>query len=81
MKFKKLMKKAEMLFSASKHDEEVKKKSLEKLVGRLKEYEERKKEKLETTTDEETRESLEKKILVARAQRKKGLKLLEEWDD
>ena len=77
MKFKKLVKKAENLFSSSKHDEEVKKKSLKKLIEKLKNYEVKTREKLENTTDEETRESLEKKIFVARAQRKKGLKLLE----
>ena len=78
MKFKKLMKKAETLLSPSKHDEEVKKKRLKKLVRKLKAYEKKKKKELEETTDAETRETLEKKILVARAQRKKGLKLLKE---
>ncbi len=81
MKFKKLVKKAESLFSPSKRDEEVKKKSLKKLIKKLKAYEKKAREKLENTTDKETRESLEKKILVARGQRKKGLQILKEVAD
>ena len=81
MKFKKLVKKAENLFSPSEHDKEVKKKCLKKLIKKLKDYEKKARKRLEETTDEETRESLEKKILVARAQRKKGLKILKENAD
>jgi hypothetical protein len=81
MKFKKLVKKAEILFSPSKRDEEVKKKSLKKLIKKLKNCEKKTREKLENTTDEEARESLEKKILVARAQRKKGLQLLKKGEE
>ena len=81
MKFKRLLKKAEGLFSSSVHDEEVKKESLRKIVAKLKKFEKKTKGKLADETDPETREDLKKKLLVARAQRKKGLGLLKEMGD
>ena len=81
MKFKRLLKKAEGLFSSSIHDEEVKKDSLRKVVAKLEKFEKKTKQKLADKPDRETREGLEKKLLVARAQRKKGLGLLKEMGD
>jgi len=80
MKFKKLLAKAERLFSAAKREEEVKKKSLKKLITKLQKYEVEKEAKLKSEDDEEVRERLQKKILVARAQRKKGKALLREME-
>ena len=78
MKLKKLLENAEKLFSPDLREDEVKKKSLKKLIKRLRKYERIKEELLEKTDDPGERERLRKKILLAHAQRKKGLTLLDE---
>ena len=81
MKLKKLLEKAEQLFSPGPGEEEVKKKSLKKLIKRLRKYEKEKKELLKQCDAPEERERLRKKILLAHAQRKKGLTLLDEMKE
>lgn len=80
MKFKKLLEKTERLFNAAKREEEVKKENLRKLITKLQKYEEEQAEKLKHEQDEELRKRLQKKIQVAKAQRKKGKKLLKGMD-
>ena len=78
MKLKKLLENAEMLFSPDLREDEVKKKSLKKLIKRLRKYEKEKKELLKHSDDPVEKKRLQKKILLAHAQRKKGLSLLDE---
>ena len=76
MKFKELIAKTEKLFHAAKREKKIKKDSLRKLAGKLEKYEEKKEKKLDDEDDPEAREHLEKKIRLARAQRKKALALI-----
>jgi len=78
VKIKKLFKKAEEILNSEERSRKEKKKYLKHVVKKLRKYELEATAKLETETDESTREHLKKKISLSHAQRKKGLNLLQD---
>lgn len=80
MKLHKLLKKAEALFDSKERNRKEKKKYLEELLRKLGKHEKRLRERIKDAPDEEEKQRLEKKLARARAQRKKGNRLLAEMD-
>ena len=78
MKLKELPAKAERILDPKEREKDIQKKGLKKLIKKLREYEHKTRERILAEPDRKQRQHLEKKILLAHAQRKKALALLGE---
>ena len=78
MKTSKLLKKAEELLSAKKSKQRDRIDSLKEILGQLKKRKRKLREKLKTEKRPRNLERIHKDLAVIRAQRKKGLKALQD---
>lgn len=78
MKTSKLLKKAEELLSAKKSKQRDRIDSLKEILGQLKKRKRKLREKLKTEERPRNLERIHKDLAVIRAQRKKGLKALQD---
>lgn len=80
MKFKELIKKAEVLFG---HDskQDLQKKCIKKVLKKLRKHQRRLEGKLEGETEVDTVKKLERKIGLTQLHRQKGLKIIKELDE
>ena len=78
MKVTKLIDKAERYINSDERKRKEKRKCLKHVMKKLRKYEQELNTRLEQERDEEKRKRLEKHILLAHAQRKKGLKMLDQ---
>lgn len=76
MKLKNLFKKAESFLDSDERSRKEKKKCIKHVLKKLRKYENEINALLENESADETRKILQKKIVLAHAQRKKGLNLL-----
>lgn len=78
-KLKKFIKKASSFLDSDKRSRNEKKKYLRQVLRELRCYEIKLRAQLEEETDRESRARLEKRLALTHEQRKKGLRLLKEW--
>lgn len=78
MKIKKLLEKAESFLNSDERSRKEKKKSIKRVLNKLRKYENEINDQLDNESDDEARKLLQKKIALAHAQRKKGLDLLKQ---
>ncbi len=78
MKQKKLLEKLKTFFDSSAREREKQKSDVKNILKKLKKRERNLKKKLDSEDDVDKRNSIQKKIDVVYAQRKKGIKLIKE---
>lgn len=77
---KKLLKKLQKLFDAEARKKHIRKSEIKKILKQLKEKERKLAAKLEKTEDPEKQDLLRQDLNIIYAQRKKGIKVLEELE-
>ncbi len=78
MKIKKLIKKARLFLDSEERNRKEKKKYLKHVLRKLSKHEKKLLDRLEGASSDEERASVEKRLALVHAQRKKGLGLVKE---
>lgn len=81
MKLKELIKKADKLFRLHNSEGAIQKKSIKKVLKKLRKHQHRLEEKLLDATQTEMIQKLERKVGITQLHRQKGLKIIKELDE